>query len=234
MAGGGLTSTSNAIDIAIGMATQLAFAQQPSATTASAVPLASQPRVAVQDAGGNTVTSDSGSVTLAISAGTGTSGATLSCAANPATATAGVATFTGCKIDKAGSGYTLTATRSSLGSAVSTTFAITPGPAAKLAFNQQPSGSTGGIAFATQPKVEIQDAQGNTVAGDTSSVSLPLNAPAGVTGATLACTANPVSASSSLATFAGCKVNKEGTGDSLTAASGSLTTATSTFFNITP
>src|SRR5262249_10610116 len=80
--------------------------------------------VVVQDAGGNTVTTDTSNVTLAITSGTGTAGAGLICTANPKAAASGVATFAGCKIDRAGSGYTLTATDGSLNSAVSSSFDI--------------------------------------------------------------------------------------------------------------
>src|SRR5207245_7166006 len=83
-----------------------------------------------------------------------------SCTANPKTAVAGVATFVGCKIDKAGTGYTLTASDGSLASATSATFNITVGPAAKLPLTHQYSNSTGGVSFATQPKVTVQDAGG--------------------------------------------------------------------------
>ena len=53
----------------------------------------------MQDAGGNTVTTSTSSVTLAL---TTPGGATLACTANPKAAVAGVATFAGCKIDKVG------------------------------------------------------------------------------------------------------------------------------------
>ena len=73
--------------------------------------LGTQPRVAVQDAGGNTRTTGAGSgaaITLAVTPGTGSG--TLSCTNNPVNASAGVAIFAGCKINLAGTGYTLRAT----------------------------------------------------------------------------------------------------------------------------
>jgi hypothetical protein len=76
----------------------------------------------VQDAGGNTVTSSSASITLAI--GTNPGGGVLSCTTNPKAAVSGVATFAGCKITLAGTGYTLTATATGLTSATSNTFNI--------------------------------------------------------------------------------------------------------------
>ena len=75
------------------------------------------PVVKVQDLGGNTVTGDTSSVTLAI---TTAGGATLTCtSANPLLAVAGVAAFIGCKIDLENPSFTLTATDGSLTSAVS-------------------------------------------------------------------------------------------------------------------
>jgi hypothetical protein len=75
--------------------------------------------VTVEDAGGNVVTGDTSLVTLAITAGSGTSGATLTCTADPVNAVAGVATFSGCIINLAGSNYTLKTTDGALTSATS-------------------------------------------------------------------------------------------------------------------
>jgi len=152
----------------------------------------------------------------------------LTCTTNPKSAVSGVASFAGCKIDKAGT-YTLTATASGLTSAVSASFTISVGTATKLAFATSPSGATGGTVFVTQPVVAIQDAGGNTVTSSTASVSLTITTPAG---ATLTCTANPKSAVSGVASFAGCKIDKAGT-YTLTATASGLTTAISTSFTIT-
>ena len=68
-------------------------------------------KVSVEDANGNVVTSDGSSVTIAIGAnpGSGTLGGTLTVAA-----VNGVATFSDLSINKAGTGYTLTAADASL------------------------------------------------------------------------------------------------------------------------
>jgi trimeric autotransporter adhesin len=209
-------------------AAKLGFTQQPSGSTGG-VAFATQPRVTIQDQYGNTVNTATNSVTLAI--GTNPGGGALSCTTNPVAAVAGVATFSGCKIDKAGNGYTLTATSGSLTSATSSAFNITVGSAAKLAFTQQPAGAVAGVAFTTQPRIAIQDAGGNLVTTATNSVTLAIGTNPG--GATLSCTANPVAASAGVASFAGCLLNRAGTGYTLTASSGSLTAATSTTFNVT-
>jgi hypothetical protein len=224
---GTISNTGLAITVNPAGAAKLAFTQQPSNSTGGAA-FATQPRVGVQDQFGNTVTTDTSSVTLAI--GTNPGGGTLTCTTNPQSASSGVATFAGCKIDKAGNGYTLTATDGSLTSATSSSFNVTVGPATKLAFVQQPAGAFTGAAFTTQPQVAVQDAGGNVVTTDTSSVTLAIGTNPG--SGTLTCTANPQAASSGVASFAGCKIDKAGTGYTLMATDGSLTSATSAGFNV--
>ena len=228
------SAVSSPFTVAVGPATQLAITQQPAGATGGTA-FATQPKVAVEDAGGNTVTTDTSSVTLAITSGTGAAGATLGCTGgNSLAAAAGVATFSGCKIDKNGINYTLTATDGTLTSAVTTAFSVAVGPGAQLAFTQQPSGSTGGVAFATQPKVGVYDAGGNPVTTDTSSVTLAIKSGTGTGGATLSCTGgDSTAASGGVATFSGCKVDKVGTGYQLAASDSTLTISNSTAFTIT-
>lgn len=322
-------ATSDAFNITPGTATQLVFTTQPSSTATGGIAFAQQPVVTVEDANGNTVTSSSAAITLAITSGTGTSGAVLTCTPNPVTASSGVAIFTGCSIDKVGTGYTLRATSGSLSgtssaitvsvgtvtklgfaaqpsntqagstisgvsvqvqdaggnvvtsssasiaiaigtnpgggvlsgttplnavngvanfndlsinksgtgytlvastanltNATSNTFNITPGTATQLVFTTQPSSAaTGGTAFSQQPVVTVEDVNGNTVTS--SSVSVTLAIGTNPSGGSLTCTSNPASASSGVATFAGCKINLSGTGYTLTASSGTLTAAIS-------
>src|SRR5207248_1130287 len=127
-----------------------------------------------------------------------------------------------CNINLSGT-YTLTASDGALTTAVSSSVVVSAGVAAKLAFTTQPVGAAGAAAFATQPVVTIEDAGGNTVAADTSAVTLAITNPAG---ATLACTANPKTAVAGVATFAGCNINLANT-YTLTATDGSLTAAVS-------
>jgi trimeric autotransporter adhesin len=79
--------------------------------------------VSVEDSGGNVVTTNTSAVTLAIASQPG-SGATLACTANPVTASAGVASFAGCKITGKAGSYTLKATDGSLTSATSSSFSL--------------------------------------------------------------------------------------------------------------
>jgi len=184
----------------------------------------------VEDSGGNLVTSNASAVTLAIASQPG-SGATLSCTANPVTASAGVASFAGCEIvGKAGS-YTLKATDGTLTSATTSTFSVTVGAAAKVVFTTQPNGGASGAAWSKQPKVSVEDSGGNVVTGNASAVTLAIASQPG-SGATLSCKTNPVTASAGVAAFSGCKITGEAGSYTLEATDGSLTSGTSSTFSI--
>jgi uncharacterized repeat protein (TIGR01451 family) len=101
-------------------ATRLVFGQQPSNAQAGA---AISPAVTVRavDAGGATVPSFTGSVTIAI--GTNPGGGALS-GTTTVSAVAGVATFSNLSINAAGTGYTLAASATGLTGATSNPFAI--------------------------------------------------------------------------------------------------------------
>ena len=208
------TIESTSLTITVGPAAKVGFTTQP-AGAVSAIAFTTQPVAKIQDAGGNTIVGSSATVNLTLT----TPGlATLACTTNPQGAVAGVASFAGCKIDVANT-YTLTATATGLTPGVSASLIVTAGAAAKVAFTTAPSGSTGGVAFATQPVVKVQDLAGNTVTTDTSSVTLSI--PAGVPA--LTCTsANPLPAVAGVATFTGCKIDVAGT-YTLTATDSGLT-----------
>ena len=230
-----LTATDGSLTLAVstnvvvsaGAASKLVFTTQPSGTTTAGTAWGQQPVVTIQDASGNTVTGETSTVSLAL---TTPGGATLTCTGgNGKAATAGVATFAGCQIDKAGT-YTLTATDGSLASAASTNVVVSAGAASKLTFTTQPSGGPAATAWTTQPVVTVEDSGGITVSGSSDSVTLAITAPGG---ATLTCTRNPVSAASGVAAFGGCRIDKAGTGYTLTATSGGgLTSATSGAFSV--
>ena len=148
------------------------------------------------------VTTATNSVTLAL----GTNpGGTLACTTNPLAATGGVASFAGCKITGKLGSYTLTASATGLTGVTSNAFSITIGAATQLAFTTQPGGGVDGTAWTTQPAVTVQDAGGNTVTASTASMSLAIITQPG-SGATLACTTNPLGATGGVASFAGCKI----------------------------
>ena len=195
---------SGPVTITVGAPTHVSITTQPSATATGGTDFATQPVVTVRDAGGNTVTGNTSNVTLAL---TTPAGAALGCTNNTVAAVAGVATFAGCDIDLASiTPYTLDATDGVLVGDTSTGIAVSVGGAARMAFTTQPSATaTGGTDFVAQPVVTVQDAGGNTVTTDTSSVTLSLSTPAG---AVLGCTSNgPIATVSGVATFAGCDIN---------------------------
>jgi type II secretory pathway pseudopilin PulG len=110
-----------------GPAYQLKFVEQPSGANAGVV-FGTEPVVAVEDQNGNVVTSDLSPVTLTITTGTGTSGASLSqyCTG---VENSGVVSFNGCSINLAGLNYQLTASDPGSGSgvlvpAISTSFNV--------------------------------------------------------------------------------------------------------------
>ncbi|MGE5142789.1 MAG: hypothetical protein ACM3OA_05060, partial [Acidobacteriota bacterium] len=99
---GALTSVAGTrFDILAGAATHLAFTVQPG-TDAAGIPIAPAVQVTAQDSLGNVATNFTGLVTLAITSGTGTSGAVLSGQATLA-ASAGIVTFSTLSVDKVGS-----------------------------------------------------------------------------------------------------------------------------------
>jgi len=210
-------------------ATQLAFTTQPGGG-ANGAAWSAQPVVSVENASGQVVTGNTSAVTLAIASQPG-SGAALSCANNPVTASAGVASFSGCKITGKAGTYTLKATARNLTPAATGTFAVTAGPAAQLAFTTQPGGGTSGSAWLTQPAVSVEDSGGNVVTGSTSAVTLAI-ASQPRSGATLSCTANPVTASAGVAAFAGCEITGRSGSYTLKATSSGLASATSSTLRI--
>lgn len=207
---------------------KLAFAVQPSAVVAG-VPISPALRVTVQDVYGNTVTGTTSSVTLAITTGTGTTGALLGGTVTVA-AVNGVVTFSTLTVDKAGTGYTLTASAAGMTNATSAAFAVAAGPAAKLAFGVQPTSVLAGAPLSPAVQVAVQDAQGNPVTSATTSVTVAIETnPAG---GTLSGTMT-VAAVSGVATFSNLRLDSPGTGYALRATASGLTGATSAAFNVT-
>ena len=95
------TVDSATFNVTVGLASQLAFSTQPGNGSAGTA-LFPQPTITIQDAGGNTVTTDVHAVIYGHrhqpSAGT---------LLTTSTTTAGVAAFAGCTINNIGTGYTL-------------------------------------------------------------------------------------------------------------------------------
>ena len=98
-------------------------------------------------------------------------------------------------------------------------------------FGVQPSNTTAGATISPAVTVKVEDSLGNVVTTDTSNVTVAIGTNPG--GGTLGGTTT-VAAVSGTATFSTLSINKAGTGYTLTAADGTLTSATSRAFNITP
>ncbi len=214
-AGDTLGAPSSAFNVTVGTPSQLVFTTEPGGATGGTA-FTAQPTVAIEDAGGNTVTGDTHAITLARTAGSGT----LSGCAS--TTTAGVAVFSGCTINTAGTGDILTATDGGdILSAPSSAFNVTVGTPSQLAFTTEPSpAATGGTAFTTEPAVTVEDAGGNTVTTDSSTVTLTAN---GGTGVITGCSQTETDG---VVAYSGCSINTDGT-YTITAADSTLTTASS-------
>ncbi len=215
--------TSGAFAVNSSLPASLAITTQPTSTTAQTTMQAIQ--VTVKDAQGNVVTSDTATITAAISNNAG--GGTLS-GTTAVKAVAGVATFSNLQIDKAGTGYTLSFTRAGVTPAISNSFNINTGPAAALKFSVQPPASANfQSAFTTA--VQTVDAGGNPVTSFSGFVTVGLGTnPAG---GTLFGTVT-IGLSSGVATFTTLDIDNIGNGYTLTASTGGLTSATSNAFNV--
>jgi hypothetical protein len=159
-ASGALTSDTQVESITGGAATQLSFTTSPSSTTVAGVSFSSQPVVTLLDAFGNVATADSSTVTLTTTVGTGSSGATVSGCLQ--TETLGVVSFSGCSVNKVGTGYTLTATDGTLVPDTSNAFNITVGSPSQFAIISNPVTGAAASSAAIGPiTVQEQDAFGN-------------------------------------------------------------------------
>lgn len=191
-------------------------------------------QVATRDAAGNTITSYTGFITLTI--GTNPSGGSLA-GTTRVQASNGIATFGNVRVDRAGQGYTLTATATGLTGATSTAFDVTAEPpppppplATGLRFIVQPSNT--GVNQQISPAVQIMavDANGNHVTDFTGAITVDL-AP-NTLGATAYGTLT-VNAVNGIATFSDIRINLVGVGFRLRAMfAGQTPIATSNAFTV--
>jgi hypothetical protein len=221
------TSTASAAVTVNSSAAHLAFVKQPGGGTGGVV-WTSQPKVAVVDGLGNTVPVSPVTVTLSITADSGNASGVLSCTANPKTTTAGAATFGGCNISLAGTGYTLTASVPGYASVVSSPFNVAIGPATRLLFLQQPSSVTAGAVMNPAVVVALQDVGGDLVSTPTISIAFGTNAGGGTLSGTVS-----QNATSGTATFTDLSIDVASSGYTLKASGGGLN-ATSATFTVNP
>ena len=183
------SASSTSFTVSTAAASQVAFVQQPTDTTAGS-PAGASITVDVEDQFGNLITGDNSNVTLYINTGPGSIGGTDTVAAS-----AGVATFNNIVIDTAGS-YTLSASDGSLAGATSGSFSVTPAAAEQLAFVQQPTATSTSSAVNPAITVSVEDQFGNTVTSDSSQVTLSVQTGPGSIGGVYT-----VAASGGVATF---------------------------------
>jgi hypothetical protein len=179
--------------------------------------------VDVEDQFGNIVTTNTSTVAMAIASGPGTLGGTKSVAAK-----AGVATFSTLTITKVGT-YTLKATDGTLAAATSASFKIIAGAATKLALATGPAATTvAGKAISPAVVVDVEDAFGNIVTTNTSTVKMAIAT--GPSGATLTGTVS-VAAKAGVATFSNLLLTKAGS-YTIKATDAALTAVTSSTFKV--
>ncbi len=218
---------SNKFGIIHGPAAKLVFTTQPSEKATAGKPFDRQPHVTIQDAFGNTVTSGLDSagaiLTMSLVSGTGTLSGEVK-----AMAVLGVALWTDLAVHSAGE-KTLQVTKPDLTKAGGTgdltenssSFSVSPGAAAQLAFSVPPGGGKAGIPWDPQPQVTILDDYGNKVTDSSAEVTLTIVANPG--GGTLSGTVkdnagNPiivkekitVKAEGGIAKFTGLSIDKAG------------------------
>ena len=181
--------TSSAVTADV-VATKLVFTTQPSplsGTSGSVLDFTTDPVVEARDANDVKDTGFTDQVTL-----TETGAGTATYANNTATASSGVATFTGLTVT-----YTATADQQTFGleaddqsggaegdiTTLPTSSSITADVVAtQLAFTTQPAGSVSGSALTTQPVVAAQDGNGVTDTGFTETITLTEGAAGGLSG----------------------------------------------------
>ena len=204
-------------------ATKLVVTTQPPASVTANAPFGLT--VTAENQYGAVDTTYTGPVTLVLSGGT--SGVVLGGTVT-GTAANGVAAFTGLTINTAGTGYTLTASSGTLTSAKSS-INVAPVTATQLVVTTTPPTSvTANAPFGLT--VTAEDGSGKIATTYNGSVTLVLSG--GTSGAVLGGTVTGTVVNG-VAAFTGLTINTAGTGYTLTASSGTLTSAKSSI-NVAP
>jgi hypothetical protein len=199
---------------------ELVFATQPAIETAGQTQ--NDIVVDVTDGNGNIITNFNSDVTISLGTGPGTLSGTKT-----VQAVDGVANFGNLSLSTVGV-YTLLVNAGNIPAAYSDSFNVIPGPSAKLVFAQEPTNTADTVADSPAITVRAEDAFGNFVTNDSSSVTLAISQ--GTTGAVLGGTLTEPLVNG-VATFNNVSINLVGAYE-LTASDGSLTNAVSTQFQI--
>ena len=147
-------------------ASQLVLQSAPSSSATAGQPFLSQPIISIQDAYGNILTGDNTTVVTATRAqGVGALQGTTALVAS-----GGIVAFTNLSHNVA-TNITIAFSGGSLATVNSGAIAVSPATPLRLTLQVQPSASaTAGQVFAQQPVVRIEDAFGNLIASDSSSL----------------------------------------------------------------
>ena len=218
-------ATTTSFDAHAAAASQLLISTQPQSSVAAGAQFSFV--VTAEDQYGNVATSFNGNETIAVASGP--TGGVLTGTTN-ATAKNGVATISGLILTKAGSGYTLQVSSTGLTPATTTAITVTPLAASRFVITTQPpSPVTAGTTFGLT--VTAQDTFGNVATTFSTPVSIGLahNPGTGTLNGTLSQTA-----SSGVAQFSGLTLNTVGTGYTISATNGVLTSLPSSPINVTP
>ena len=161
----GVTAVTQSVTVTVGTATKLNVSRN-GAGAQTGVPFTTQPQIKIVDSGGNLVSSYSATTIRA----TANNSTCFVGASDTATATNGVAEFSGLLlISSSGTQCMVTYSATSLTSAFET-ITVTSGPASNITRSTRPDFGYYGRAFGQQPIYIIQDSGGNTVTTDNTTV----------------------------------------------------------------
>ena len=217
-------TTASPVALSLGAASKLGIGTQPSAATPAGAPLVQQPVIFIQDSGGNLESTNTSTVTATLTSGSGT------LVHATATAVAGVATFSGLQLNVPAGVYTLTFSDGAFATAISTSIMVSAGTASQLVITVEPSVTVAsGTALTQQPVVKLEDAGGNVITGNSSTVTATVTTNVGaITNNTAA-----ISPTTGLATFAGLTLKELLGTYTITFSGPTLTSAISTNVNVT-
>ncbi len=174
-----------------GPANKLVYTTEPSTNQNVAAGSSISVQVNVEDTFGNTESADN-ATTVTLATGSNPSSGTLTCAGgNSATVSAGVAGFS-CSLDRAGNGYTLSATSNpGHGTGISNSFNVVAGaPASITVVSGASQSATQGSAFSNPLLAIVTDAEGNPVPA----ASVTFTAPSSGASGTFSNSSNTISA----------------------------------------
>src|SRR5216684_5057715 len=194
-------------------------------------PISPPVQVAVQDSSGRVTRHDT---LVTLSLGANPSGDSLR-GIKQVRSVNGVATFAELRLDKAASGYTLTAAAPNLHPDTSAAFSVMPAPATQLLFTVPPSSAMQDSAIKPPIQVTAYDSLGNKATNFVGPIRVALGTDGSVSKNAKLSGTNSVAAVTGVATFTNLSIDQVGVGFTVTAAFGSAAPVdTSVAFDITP